>query len=698
MRISKIKITGFGKFSDKDITFTDNMNLVFGKNEAGKSTIQNFIKASLYGFENQRTDGEGRPSEKNKYRPWNSGSYSGYMELTSDEGKKLRVERDFENNETHVFDNNLTDITNDFEYRARSGLRVGENLLGIDRNCFENSVFIGQGSTAVAQNDRNHLFEKIVNLMNTGTEDESAAKALLAISTAKRNLGTSRTHDRPYNQAMVEVDSLEKKFSLSQQRNSEMSSNMERKKFLEREDILLSEKISLAESALQADKLTERKTELEKTKRRHLSLLDEINSLDKEIYNDKNKHAKLNITGQREQDVLTYMQKAASSTEKQKRIPDGNHSLNLKNLEKKNAQKKTIILVMIALIIATVPLGFLVSPFIFIATAILSLAFIYVFLKKSPFSIEQLKNNIELEKECNSDLSEINDFLSQSGKSTTTDFDEAQSKLRTLYDEIIEKTSLTGVINNKEARKSGQESLAGEILGTFRSLAELDTELSAISTQLERIGPATKSGGKSLDELKNDHRKAREELAGIKRLLDEYTSDEEELADILERLDAAKESLSNINLEQKALDLSEKLIKSASESLRGNIFPVINEKMGTLLSRITNGRHTQLLAGLGKTMNTEFNDNARTIWNFSDGTIDQMYLCLRLAATEAMSENESLPVFIDEAFAYYDEDRINAAFELLFEASESRQIIVFTCKESELEIAKKHKDINIIEL
>ena len=120
--------------------------------------------------------------------------------------------------------------------------------------------------------------------------------------------------------------------------------------------------------------------------------------------------------------------------------------------------------------------------------------------------------------------------------------------------------------------------------------------------------------------------------------------------------------------------------------------------MGKLISRITNQRHSLLLAGLGKTMNTEFNDMARTIWNFSDGTIDQMYLSLRLAAADAISESESLPIMVDEAFAFYDEERIGSTFELLHDLSADHQIIIFTCKESELAIARKLKDVNIIEL
>ncbi|MBN2883153.1 MAG: AAA family ATPase, partial [Clostridia bacterium] len=256
MKINKIKINGFGRFINKEISFGSGLNLVYGRNEAGKSTLQNFIKATLYGFTNQRTDGEGRPPEKLKYKPWDSGDYNGFIEVIKKDGTKIRIERNFETNETLVFDENLTNITSSFDYQARAGIKVGENLFGIDRESFENSVCIGQGNTAVTQNDRNHMFERIVNIMNTGKEDESASSALAAISKAQRNLGNSRTQDKPYNKALSAVESIEREFSSARQKNIDMSENMKRKQFLEEEIVRLKSEISHAESLEQSEKIS----------------------------------------------------------------------------------------------------------------------------------------------------------------------------------------------------------------------------------------------------------------------------------------------------------------------------------------------------------------------------------------------------------------------------------------------------------
>ena len=50
MRIDKIKINGFGKIKNKEIEFTDGINVIYGKNESGKSTFLKFIPCMLYGI------------------------------------------------------------------------------------------------------------------------------------------------------------------------------------------------------------------------------------------------------------------------------------------------------------------------------------------------------------------------------------------------------------------------------------------------------------------------------------------------------------------------------------------------------------------------------------------------------------------------------------------------------------------------
>ena len=95
MKILSLHIDGFGKFHDRDISFEDGLNVVYGKNEAGKSTLHTFIKGMLFGIERQR----GRASKNDtysKFQPWTqSGVYEGYLRVECD-GQIYRIERRFQ--------------------------------------------------------------------------------------------------------------------------------------------------------------------------------------------------------------------------------------------------------------------------------------------------------------------------------------------------------------------------------------------------------------------------------------------------------------------------------------------------------------------------------------------------------------------------------------------------------------------------
>ena len=74
MRLLELHIDGFGKFHDRTISFNDGINIIYGKNEAGKSTLHTFIRGMLFGIER----GRGRAAKNDlytKYEPWeNSGT------------------------------------------------------------------------------------------------------------------------------------------------------------------------------------------------------------------------------------------------------------------------------------------------------------------------------------------------------------------------------------------------------------------------------------------------------------------------------------------------------------------------------------------------------------------------------------------------------------------------------------------------
>src|SRR5690625_6678163 len=75
----------------------------------------------------------------------------------------------------------------------------------------------------------------------------------------------------------------------------------------------------------------------------------------------------------------------------------------------------------------------------------------------------------------------------------------------------------------------------------------------------------------------------------------------------------------------------------------------------------------------------------------SQGTIDQLYVSLRLAISEAMSKEHRLPFMIDDAFVYFDSIRTKRVMDILAERAGEQQIIIFTCKREVLEAAQEDR-------
>ena len=98
MKFLELQIKGFGKFQEQTISFEDGINVIYGKNETGKSTMHTFIRGMLFGIHPQR----GRASKNDlysKYEPWeNSGTYEGSLRLEH-QGTIYRIERRFQKNQ-----------------------------------------------------------------------------------------------------------------------------------------------------------------------------------------------------------------------------------------------------------------------------------------------------------------------------------------------------------------------------------------------------------------------------------------------------------------------------------------------------------------------------------------------------------------------------------------------------------------------
>ena len=100
MFFKKLVLQNFGRFHNKEIELKPGLNLIYGENEAGKSTIHAFIKGMLFGIERSRGRGvAGKDDVYTRYLPWNNpGAFNGSMDISIDH-KDYRIQRSFHAND-----------------------------------------------------------------------------------------------------------------------------------------------------------------------------------------------------------------------------------------------------------------------------------------------------------------------------------------------------------------------------------------------------------------------------------------------------------------------------------------------------------------------------------------------------------------------------------------------------------------------
>ena len=197
MKINNLKINSFGKLENRDLEFRK-FNLIYGDNEAGKSTLLNYIMHMFYGMNKSKSLKSN--SEYDRFCPWNSNDFSGQINYDLDDGSNYRVYRDFDKKETFIYDKNNTEISNLFSVDKKLGNQFLLDQIKLDKNLLEKTFVINQNSLKVLKNDRDELIQKISNLIESGSEEISYEKLQKKLGHLQlENVGSDRSSDRPYN-------------------------------------------------------------------------------------------------------------------------------------------------------------------------------------------------------------------------------------------------------------------------------------------------------------------------------------------------------------------------------------------------------------------------------------------------------------------------------------------------------------------
>lgn len=199
--IKEIHIISFGKFEDKKIRFDENFNLIYGKNETGKSTVTNFIEGLLYGFD----EGKNKKSfsyKKEAYKPKLSYKYAGSGIFNKD-GIDLKVTRNFEDGSYK-----LINLSSGDEIPSKdSNLGFpGEYILDMTYDIYKNYLtsFQGQKSEKKA---KDKLIESLAN--QDIDYDFSANKAIGILDDKLNKLGSDRAYTKPYLKVKTEIKEIE---------------------------------------------------------------------------------------------------------------------------------------------------------------------------------------------------------------------------------------------------------------------------------------------------------------------------------------------------------------------------------------------------------------------------------------------------------------------------------------------------------
>ncbi len=172
MRIRKMDAT-FGKLRRSSLELGDGLNIIYGDNESGKSTWCGFIRAMLYGINTREQSKIGFIADKEKYRPYSGESMHGRMEVQWQD-KELIIERTA--GRSGIFGAPV--VTDSVTGIAVNGIDVpGENMLGIKKEVFERSAFIGQTILKVENDKSGELERRIVSMASSGQEESSFSQA-----------------------------------------------------------------------------------------------------------------------------------------------------------------------------------------------------------------------------------------------------------------------------------------------------------------------------------------------------------------------------------------------------------------------------------------------------------------------------------------------------------------------------------------
>lgn len=156
------------------------------------------------------------------------------------------------------------------------------------------------------------------------------------------------------------------------------------------------------------------------------------------------------------------------------------------------------------------------------------------------------------------------------------------------------------------------------------------------------------------------------------------------LSKIEERIEYLNEEADELKNKNDIIEIAKEYLNLSYKQMKENVTPTFSKELSNTIYEISNGKYKNVKITDNDIVVEIENGKYIPIDLLSTGTIDQLYFSLRMAILKEVTEEE-LPIFLDEAFVFYDKNRLINTINYLSKKL-NKQIIIFSCTERELNI------------
>lgn len=534
MKINKLQINAFGNLENKEIELSENINVIYGKNETGKSTLLKFIVDSLYGISKNKRGKEF--SDYDRYKPWKTEEFSGKISYTLDNGKKFEVFRDFNKKNPKIYDEELNDVSKEFTIDKTYGNQFFFEQTKIDEDTFLSTLASMQQEVRLDKQEQNTLVQKIANLAGTGDDNVSYKKAIEKINKRQvEEIGTLRTQGRPINIVKDE------KFKL-QDEIGELEEYKDKQYEIEELKQGLEEKVKQNEEKLKVIKELKTLEEKETQEKQKIALNENI------INANKQKIEELKINKNNLENALNEIEIPKETENKVK-------TKNTKNMV-------CIILAIISIVLAIVFKNNIVAVVAMLAVLVISLTILITsIIKNNKKIVEENKNRIE----------EINS--------------KKQEKLN-IQNEIEKINSQVELLDKNNNEQIIEVQKANDILKR-----EIENQKQSIMQKYDARDITYVNLSYELDNIQSNINKTKLELHSLELDKNSIMPKLEKLASLEEELEELNEKEKSLLKDNEAIELAKQVLETAYTKMKENVTPKFTKELSKNIEKISNGKY-----------------------------------------------------------------------------------------------------------